>query len=398
MTDCIASDIARYVGLGVKASGGPGDAATGQWLEDELAAVGFSVERQTFSAPFFETRASVLETGGASATVIPQAIVRTTPEDGLTGRLVRIRPGETTGDLRGAIALIDLPHQRWSTALARPVRDSVGAASDAGAVAAVLITNGPSGKALALNADGRAPMFDCPVAVLAPDEAAPFRMAASRGEPGVIRLTGEQGVRPAFNLIGRMDRARERTVVISTPRSGWFVCAGERGGGVAVWLDLARWAASALDRFNLVFVCTSGHEYENLGAEHLLEADIPPPSDTAAWVHLGANVAARDWHELTGALLPLSTPDPQRYLVATPSLLEAARRQFEGQPGLEAAYSSDSLSAGELTNILAAGYFNAVGIFGAHRFHHAREDDERCVDARAAGEVARSLRRLLEQL
>jgi hypothetical protein len=42
----------------------------------------------------------------------------------------------------------------------------------------VAITNGPTGKVIALNADGRKPMFAGPVALLAPEAAGPFLGAA----------------------------------------------------------------------------------------------------------------------------------------------------------------------------------------------------------------------------
>src|SRR5690606_10713083 len=158
----------------------------------------------------------------------------------------------------------------------------------------------------------------------------------------------------AFNIIGRLDRGKGRWITISTPRSGWFGCAGERGGGIAAWLDLARAAPALLPDHDLAFLCNSGHEYENLGAEASLKAVAPKPTETHFWLHLGANVAARDWHEGLFGLAPLSGADSQRYLVASPPLLPAARRLFAGLAGLENPYSSEALSAGELTAIIAA--------------------------------------------
>jgi hypothetical protein len=136
---------------------------------------------------------------------------------------------------------------------------------------------------------------------------------------------------------------------------------------------------------NLLFVCNSGHEYQYLGAEELLREHAPPPDQTAFWLHLGANLAARDWHESVGGLQPLPGTDSQRYLVVSPSLLPAARANFRGLSGLEAPYSSDDLSAGELSNVLAAGYHKVAGIFGVHRYHHVRDDDARCVSAEGGG-------------
>jgi hypothetical protein len=64
---------------------------------------------------------------------------------------------------------------------------------------------------------------------------------------------------------------------------------------------------------------------------------------------------------------------------------------------LEAPYASDAMSAGELTNIIAAGYAPVAGIFGVHRFHHVAEDDERCISAGAVAATTAAFRRLLER-
>ena len=269
------------------------------------------------------------------------------------------------------------------------------AALAGGAVAAVLVTNGPTRQAIALNADGRKPMFARPVAILAPQDTAPFLSVAENGQHATLVVTGRGGRRPAYNLIGRLDRGRARWIVVSTPRSGWFTCAGERGGGVAAWCALARWASKALPGYNLAFLCNSGHEYEYLGAEHAFDSALPKPDATSLWLHLGANVAARDWQELTGTLLPLPSADSQRYLVTSPELLDTVRRAFAGQPGLEVPRATGNFAAGELTNVLAAGFTNVLGIFGAHRFHHVREDDQRCVDPVATARAITALKSIL---
>jgi len=396
----VAADLERYIGFGVKASGGPGDAACGAWLDSELARSGYRTERQAFEAPFFDIERAEISTGSTTAPVMPQAIVVPTGRDGVTGRLVRVDPvaGETD-KLAGAIALIDLPYNRWSTALAKPIADTVRVALAGGAVAAVLITNGPTRKAIALNADGNKSMFDKPVAVLAPDKAAPFLIAAAKGEQATLHVLGQGGRRPAYNLIGKVDRSKGRWIVLSTPWSGWFTSAGERGSGLAVWLALARWAPRALKDHDIAVLCNSGHEYEYLGAEKSLDDAAPPPAATAFWLHLGANVAARDWQELGGGLmLPLPSADTQRFLMTSPALVEPARRAFAGQSGLEMAYPTGQGSAGELTNILAAGYPKVAGIFGAHRFHHVAEDDARCVSAPLAARAIQGCKQLISEV
>ncbi|MDT7530983.1 hypothetical protein OVY29_20165 [Sphingopyxis sp. SE2] len=394
--NAIAADLSTYIGFGNKQSGGAGDTACGHWLATELDRAGFAVERLPISVPWFEGEGCEIVAGERRAPLHPQPIVTPTPNGGVSGPLVRVDAhGQTDAPLAGAIAIVDLPYGRWSSALPKPVRAPVDAAFAGGAKAAVIITNGPTGQVIALNADGRAPMFAGPVGLLAPAEAAPFLAAAMRREPARVTLAGRGGRRAAFNVIGRLDRGKRRWLVVSTPRSGWTVCGGERGGGVAAWLDLARRAPAAFPDHDIAFLCNSGHEYENLGAEESLKAVAPKPAETHFWLHLGANLAARDWHEGLFGLAPLPGTDSQRYLVVSPPLLPAARRLFAGLAGLEAPYASDRISAGELTAIIKAGYPSVAGLFGVHRFHHVEGDDARCVDAAAVAATTAAFRQLL---
>ncbi|WP_293902943.1 hypothetical protein [Phenylobacterium sp.] len=361
----------RYQGFGDKASGGPGDEASGAWIEGELKSLGYACRRQPFDVPAYAGDPPALSAGEASATLIPQAIVAPTP--GVTGPLY------VYGQGRGAIALIVLPHARWSTAKGS-VERQVKAAAAAGARAAVIVTTGPTGEACALNAPVDQALFDIPAAVMAPRDAEPFLRVAAAGGTAGFRMAGRAFRRPAYNVTARLDRGAAKTLVISTPRSGWFSCAGERGSGLAAWLLLARWAAQARLPVNLALVATSGHEYEYAGGERFIAEVAPKPAQTALWVHLGANVAARDWHERGPLLAPLPSADPQRFLLASPPLVAAARVAFAGQPGLEQPYAADpAQAAGEFASILKGGYDPVVAIFGSHRFHHTRSDDLRCV-------------------
>lgn len=395
----IRDDLNKYIDFGIKQAGGAGDNACGNWMAVELERASFTVERQNVMAPYFTPQRSELVCDGARATVWPQPIVIPTGPGGITGRIIRVDgEGQAEEALTDAIALVDLPFGRWSSALSKKIRKPIEAAFAAGASAVVAVTNGPSGKVIALNTDGRKPMFKGPVALLAPNEANPFFAAAMRKENATLYMTGKGGRRPAFNMVGRLDRGKGRWLVVSTPRSGWFGCAGERGPGIAAWLHLVRWASKSAPDYNLAFICNSGHEYQYLGAEEALKEIAPKPAETAFWLHLGANIAATDWHSITGELAPLPGADSQRYLVTSPPLLPIARQLFEGQVGLEAPYSSEVLSAGELTGIIEAGYPSVAGVFGLHRYHHVIEDDARCVSTENVVRATAAFQKLLEHV
>ncbi len=382
----------RYEGFGDKASGGAGDLACGAWLEEELRRSGYACRRQAFETPFFEVRRAQLSSGAAKAMVTPQAIVAAT---GPTGLNAPLRAAACAQDLSGAIAVLDLPFKRWG-ALADPqVAGPLADAFRRGAIAAVLVTNGPTHEAVALNVSARKPGFDKPVVILAPRDAQPFLAAAAAGDPGALVVEGQGGRRPAFNLIARLDRGAAKDLILSTPRSGWFGCAAERGSGLAVWLFLASWLARANAGVNVELLAASGHEYDYLGGEHYL-TQAPHPGRTLIWTHIGASAAARDWHEFGPRLLPLPSADSQRVLTASADVIEPVRNAFHGLSGLEATYVATRATAGgELVNVLEAGYPTLIGLYGSHRYFHTRGDDLRCVSGRLVQPVAAAFRTAL---
>lgn len=372
----IEDSLSRYIGFGAKPSGSAADNACGVWMEETLAAAGFRTQRQTYDAPYFAPARATLDVAGRALPLLPQAPVLAAT---VSGPLAAQTPGHATP--RGAIVVARLPFRRWSTSAAPEVQAAVQQAVRDGAAALLLVTEGPTGQAVALNveADRRWPL---PIAVLAPRDAAQIADTLRDAATAAYVMRGEGGLRSAFNVVGALDRGAGRRIVISTPRSAWTIAAGERGGGIAVWRALAAWAPRALPRFDITMLCNSGHEYENLGAARFLHgAAAPPPAQTHLWVHLGASLAARDWHEFGARLLPLPSVDPQRLLVATENAISVCKQSFRGAPGLENVYPASAGAAGELGNILAAGYPRAFGILGAHRFHHVADDDARCVDA-----------------
>lgn len=392
-------DAEHYVSLGNKRSGGLGDMATGEWLESELQKLGFRCTRHPIDVPWFEAEAAHLSIGEDQIPVLPLGIPMQTPPQGLTGGLLlpggpATIPGASAPliDTEGSIALAFLPYARWSSALTPVVGETVAACRRAGACAVLLVTTGPTGKAIMLNADGAKPMFDIPVAAIAPEDA--MKIVTRQGEQARLVLHGSGGRRPAFNLVAQRGRTDAPQVIISSPRSGWFTCGAERGPGVAVWLDLARHIAHD-NRLDVTFLSTSGHEYENLGAEHVIDQAMPAPDRTRLWLHLGAGFAARDWHEFGTKLAPLPGVDAQRFLSVSDSLLTRCRTLFAGQPGLEAPYATSVLLGGELKTIAARGYRTIVGLFGAHRFHHVESDGVNCIHPEAMARAVQSLRQLI---
>jgi hypothetical protein len=388
----LRADLVRHAGFGEKFSGGPGDLATADWVAARLRASGYEVDVPTFEAPFFVKRTARLTTGASSVDVMPQAPVMVTGASGVSAPLALVE-GTSVGDVRDRIAVILFPNARHAALFAeRGVGQTVTNAARAGAKAIVMITTGPTGEAIALNCpeDG---FVQVPAVVLAPRQAAPIVDAARRGQDATIIVDGDATHRPSPNVIGRVARGT-RWIAISTPRSGWFGCVGERGTGTALFLELADWAPKRFPNHSVFVMNTGGHEYFFAGS-HRAVMQAPPPAATAVWTHVGATVAVRDSQEQNGRLVMLDTADPQRSLMVTETARAAAVEAFRGLSGL-AMPTPIRAGAGELSAFTDRGYATAFAVIGTHRQFHTVQDTLDCVDARLIVPVLRAHQRTME--
>ena len=98
----------------------------------------------------------------------------------------------------------------------------------------------------------------------------------------------------AYNVVGHLPgRVREAPAVgIITPRSGWWTCASERGGGIVAWLETARALVAAKPIRDVNFVATSGHELDQIGLDGFLSTRPNLVKQSLAWIHFGANTGA----------------------------------------------------------------------------------------------------------
>jgi hypothetical protein len=395
----IEDDLRTYASFGPKHAGGEADEACGGWLQHRLETLGYVCERQPIEAETITERDPQLIVGDARAEVVTHCL------GAQAGFMSATRPLRVWGAPAiggpipaGAIVVAHLPTQRWSSAQHPTVRALIARAFEAGSSALVLITLGPSRELIRLNRPLEAGRQPGPIALMAPGEWARIAPAVDASASATLSLNAQRAQRRAFNLVARRDVGSGRWLVVSTPRSGWGPCAGERGPGIAAFLHLAQWAVDRFPSLNLAFVSTSSHEYENAGGQTFLNDGAPAPDATALWLHLGAGFATRDWHEAGSRLLPLPSADPQRFLVVSDAFVESARAGFAGVAGLEAAYPTSRGGAGEVQEVLEKGYDPVIGMFGAHRFHHTAQDDLRCVDPAHSAEVVSRLRPLLQAM
>ena len=361
------ADVVRYERFGDHRTGSPGDRSSARWIAARLERLGFAATLQPFAHDLFEPHISVLDAGARAAPVFPLWPVRETPAHGVRGPLIADRPAGP-----GEIALVGLPYAPNASLAARSYRDPLLAAASRAPAAVIGITEGPTGESIALNVPADLESWPMPIALIGPRESGRLTRTLPPGRDARLRLTGLRRRVEAHNVLAHRP-GHGPALVVSTPISGWRGCAGERGAGIALFLALADHLAPTATR-PLVFIATSGHEFEGQGSRIALPA-LPPPEDVAAWIHIGANVAGAAVAFEVGAPRRTERAHGPRGVGATASLIASVRQAYDG---LEA-YAPPVLLAsgnavGDLAHYLEAGYSSLMGLVGAHPLHHTRLD------------------------
>ena len=204
-----------------------------------------------------------------------------TNADGISGRL-----GPVNSD-----AEIGLVEAAPNTAAAGAIGDARRQLRHKGLV---FVTRGGRPGLCPSNADSFLKPFGPPVLQVSSDESAFLaEHAQRRGEVTLIAPVTRASA-TAFNVTATIKGRNAALVplVVMTPRSGWYSCASERGGGIVCWLELMRTLRAAPPARDVLFVASSGHELGHLGIDAFVARRPGIVPKTVGWIHLGANIGA----------------------------------------------------------------------------------------------------------
>lgn len=370
-----------YDEQGIHRTGTKVDAENARWLVDRARSAGAQAKLIGFPHERIDPRECELRVESDRYPGVPLFDCSYTDAEGVEGRLGALG---STSEI-GLGPLPPAPTTPEGRAFLRARRES----RHRGLVGVTDATAYGIASGLTLvNADDFRKPFGPPVLQL-PTELGPrLRAAAERGAPTRVICRVARETVQAFNveaeLPGREPQAAP--LVVMTPRSGWWRCASERGGGVAAWLEILRDLAVNSPRRPVRFVASTGHELGHEGLEHFLAAHPDLPSRAHAWIHLGANFAAAG----TPAL---------RLQASDRELLELARSALAraGAPA-EQETPVDQRPFGEARNI-SDGRGRFVSLLGmSGLFHHPQDRWPDAVDLErtlqlinALTEIARAL-------
>lgn len=391
--ELLFADVVAYSELGEHRTGSQGDNGTTVWLADRLERLGFRVDAPTFPFPLFVPELCEMSApSGSPVALFPTWPVVSTSSAGLTAPLALADSGSTTN----AIAIVPLSNAAVGGLAAAGVGSALLAAEDAGARAVVGITEGPSDEIIAQNADLEKYAWNIPVLLAAGRDEGRLMDAARRGETWRVACSGKSSPdASAANIVAHRP-GRGKTIVVSTPKSGWFHCAGERGTGAAIFLALA--ARLAITDADLLFLSASGHEIDGLGGKIFLKTSAPDPKSVRLWMHLGANVACEQLARVDGTYRKLGRPTDNRRMVASAELATIVAQAFAGQPSYSAPKDVQGPNVGpEIAVYRNAGYSPLVGMLGGSLVHHTQADMPDLVTSPKLLEpVARGLDKVLQ--
>jgi len=376
--------IEEFDALGVHRTGSPGDDATTRWMIARLDAVGVRGEAHHFSFPRLVTDRAELVLDGRAIAGHAQMDAGLTPAAGRHGPLWPLLPSAAPPP--GAIAVIDLADEAQGAHLGEGIDRAVAA----GAAGCVVVARRGAGSFFITNAPHLSWPAPIPVLLIPPAESEPVIRAARDHERAQLFVSGMKASASATNVVAwvRADapQAEAPPIGVMTPKSGWWHCAAERGGGLAVWLACAEATAmTAGRRRDALFLFTAGHELGHAGLEAYLLEHPEQATTVDPWVHLGASIGAAAQPSL-------------RVFASDETLLSRGRAALDAAgAGPYRAAPAGVVSGGEARNISARGG-RFLSLAGGHAYFHHPEDRPDKVDPASVGRYAVAMRSLMGDL
>jgi hypothetical protein len=282
--------IEAYEQQGIHRTGTDVDRRSADWLAAEVRRTGLKAAREPFLVNRVDPVAASLVAHGRRIDGVPLFDAGFTGATGVRGRL-----GPLASDTD-----IGLTSAAPNTAAVGPLGE---ARRKNRHTAIVCVTRGGRPGLCPSNADQFLDPFGPPVLQVSSDEAGWLDDCARQGVEVHVTAHVQRTAVEAFNVVATLDGFEPSLppFIVMTPRSGWWTCASERGGGIACWLELMRALKSQSPQLrtrkgpmvhDFVFVASSGHELGHLGINAFVDRRPGIVAKSAGWMHLGANIGA----------------------------------------------------------------------------------------------------------
>ena len=281
MQQRIGTVIRAYEQQGFHRTGTAVDRRSGEWLANEVREIGLEPTLEEFSLSRVDPVSASVVVDDRRIDGLPLFDGGFTDTAGIAGPI-----GTLNSD--AAIGFTESP----------PNASETGVLGDARRQnrheAIVVVTRGARPGFCPSNADSFLRPFGPPVLQIASDEAPFLADCARQGGKALLTTHVERTQTDAFNVTATISGTNKGAapVVVMTPRSGWWWCTSERGGGLACWLEIMRATRDAKPGRDVLFLASSGHELGHLGLDTFIERRPGLVPTAKTWIHLGANIGA----------------------------------------------------------------------------------------------------------
>ena len=278
--DRIASYIRDYDAQGWHRTGSAVDVASARWLAAEVQALGLEAELEPVALTRVDPQACFIEAEGRRVAGLPLFDGGFTGSDGISGRV-----GPLASEAE--IGVVEATPAEFNEAF------DAERESNRHQAYVVVTLGGRQGLAVR-NAPRFLSPFGPPVLQVSSEEREWVAQLAQRGSLVRLVASAARNHAESYNVVARLSGQDPelRPLVVTTPRSGWWRCAAERGGGIACWLHAMSKLSDEERSRDILFVATTGHELGLLGVRSAVDRRPDLVEGCAAWVHFGASIGA----------------------------------------------------------------------------------------------------------
>ncbi len=332
--------IREYDMQGFHRTGTQADNLSGRWLAGLVREYGLKPSQGSFSLRRVDPQTGFLLIGNIRIEGLPVFDGGFTKNNGIVGQIGPLGSGTEIG-------LVEMPpNAEYGPNYEKMRRESKHRAI-------VLVTRGSRPGLCPINASSFNNPYGLPILQVSSVESGWLKQQAEKKAGAKIVVSAKRtGVR-AFNVIARIKGSDPKLapLVLMTPRSAWWQCASERGGGLVCWLEAMRALAKSKPDRDCLFVATSGHEIGHLGLDAFIDDNRNLVKNARLWIHFGANIGA--------ALEPghrLQTSDDELEKISVEAMEQAGAKIDEKVP-------PGTVPVGESGNIHRGGgrYISVVG-------------------------------------
>ncbi len=358
-----------YDGQGFHRTSHLADEENAGWLAAQASSLGATVSIEEFGIDRVEPAGCFVEIAGVRIPGVPMYDAAFTGPDGIEGSFGF---GDTAEI--GLATLSPLSIYQPSYEAYRETKTHK---------ALVTIAKGERPGLALFNAERFLRPYGVPDLIVSSEAGPALTAAATRGTRAQVVADVRRVPSMVRNVVAMVKgrTAGARPMVVMTPRSGWWHCASERGGGIVCWLEVLRALRDRPPASDVTLVASSGHELGHIGLDDFMTRR-PELMTGADWLHFGANIGA------AGSQLTLQSPQEDLRTLGTTALSKA------GHPAA-ALSPSTQVPFGESRAIHRAGgrYLTFVG--SNDLFHLPQDRFPDAVDmaairriAAAAGQIA----------